>query len=109
MRGSAVPTTVWSRAARKMPTMTAPRIRIRCGCGSSTGARSTNAGVGWDMRWGSLGLGDGGVTVVATVRRDGPAGPLPPYGSCDPDTPNVAAGVRFAPIWRYLGHYPVDY
>ena len=40
IRGSAVPTTVWSRAPRKTPTMTAPRTRIRTGWGSSIGGRS---------------------------------------------------------------------
>src|SRR6478752_10825445 len=41
--GSAVPTTVWSSAARKIPTITAYRTRIRTGCGSWMGARSSNA------------------------------------------------------------------
>src|SRR6188768_4159523 len=41
--GSAVPTTVWSSAARKMPTITAYKTRIRTGCGSWIGARSSNA------------------------------------------------------------------
>jgi hypothetical protein len=38
--GSAVPTTVWSSAARKTATMTAYSTRIRTGWGSSMGGRS---------------------------------------------------------------------
>src|SRR5690349_23616499 len=47
IRGSAVPTTVWSSAARKTPIITAPRTRIRTGWGSATGGRSGTANVGW--------------------------------------------------------------
>src|SRR5262245_58343629 len=43
IRGRAVPTTVWSSAARNTATMTAPRTRIRTGWGSTMGGRSTTS------------------------------------------------------------------
>ncbi len=47
MRGSAVPTTVWSRAARNTPIITMRSTRIRTGCGTSMGGRSMNAAWAW--------------------------------------------------------------
>ena len=44
--GSAVPTTVWSSAARNTPTMTAYRTRMRTGWGSSMGGLSTAGDLG---------------------------------------------------------------